>query len=183
MKITFLFLNLFIGIMLFLQCKENDNSRNSLLVRDEVRILSNEEYGDLSNSILDLKNRLGCEIAILIVDSTGPKTIEEYSFDYFEKWKFGRKYYNDGLLIIVAINDRKVRIEVGYGLEKIIRDEVAAIIIKEKMIPDFRKGNYFDAIKQGLDSIKSLIIQNQNLIGDQEGINSRWDKIKDKIKK
>ncbi|WP_167882001.1 TPM domain-containing protein [Leptospira bouyouniensis] len=183
MKKLFLSISLFASILFLTNCREEATPEQFIPIRDEINLLSNKEKGELSELILNLKRKYGSEIAILIIETTKNKSIEEYSLEYFEKWKIGREFFNDGLLILLAIDDRKLRIEVGYGLEKIIKDEIAARIIKEKMIPRFKNGEFFPAIKIAVEDLIKLIENNPDLIGDQEGINSRWDKIKNHIKK
>ena len=82
-----------------------------------------------------------------------------------ENWGIGRKDYNDGLLITVALQDRQTRIEVGYGLEKIVKDKIAARIIREDMVPNFQTENYYEGLRVAVDKIKTLIEGNQALVG------------------
>ncbi|TGL65543.1 TPM domain-containing protein [Leptospira jelokensis] len=183
MKKIILIISLFASILFLTNCSEKTTEAQFIPIRDEINLFSNKEKEELADLILNFKKKYGSEIAILIIETTKNKSIEEYSLEYFEKWKIGREFYNDGLLILLAIDDKKVRIEVGYGLEKIIKDEIAARIIKEKMIPRFKNGEFFPAIKIAVEDLIKFIENNSDLIGDQEGINSRWDKIKNHIKK
>jgi uncharacterized membrane protein YgcG len=79
----------------------------------------------------------------------------------------GRKDYDDGILITVSLADRKTRIEVGPGLEKIIKDEIAARIIREDMGPRFGKDDFFNGIKGAVEKIKTLIEENKELVGQR----------------
>ncbi len=100
-----------------------------------------------------------------IVDTLGAKNINEVSLAIGEKLKLGRQKYRDGVLIFVAYRDRKIRIEVGYGLERIIRDEIAKWIITEKMAPRFKRQEYFEGLSAAIAEISNLIRANKRLIG------------------
>ncbi|MFX5476420.1 TPM domain-containing protein, partial [Acinetobacter baumannii] len=86
--------------------------------------------------------RKGAQVAILMVPSTYPDSIEAYATRVFEAWKLGRKGIDDGVLVLVAKDDRRMRIEVGYGLEGTITDIDAGRIIREYMTPAFRQQDY-----------------------------------------
>jgi uncharacterized protein len=92
-----------------------------------------------------------------MVSSTQPETIETYTIRVAETWKLGRKGKDDGLLLLIAKNDRHVRIEVGYGLEGVIPDAIAKRIISEVITPRFQRGDYYGGIKAGLDAIMAQI--------------------------
>ncbi len=84
---------------------------------DQTGTLSSDEIDSLANKIRDFEARKGSQIAVLIVPTTQPEEIEQYSIRVAEAWKIGRKKIDDGAILLVAKNDRKLRIEVGYGLE------------------------------------------------------------------
>ncbi|WP_370693211.1 TPM domain-containing protein [Klebsiella pneumoniae] len=89
-----------------------------------------------------MEARKGAQVAILMVPSTYPDSIEAYATRVFEAWKLGRKGIDDGVLVLVAKDDRRMRIEVGYGLEGTITDIDAGRIIREYMTPAFRQQDY-----------------------------------------
>ncbi len=93
---------------------------------------------------------------MLLVPTTGDDSIEEYAVRTFEKWKLGQKKVDDGVLLLVAKNDRTLRIEVGYGLEGAITDVQAGRIISEQITPQFRQGNFYGGIQAGVDSLVQL---------------------------
>ena len=101
----------------------------------------------------------------MIIDTLDGRKIENYSLDIAESWKIGRANYNDGILMLFAMKDRQVRIKVGYGLENIIRDEIADKIIRELINPEFKIKNYYIGISNSIDSISNLIYSHQELIG------------------
>ncbi|EMN67489.1 TPM domain-containing protein [Leptospira interrogans] len=122
-------------------------------ITDITSILTDKQKAQLTNRLISFETKKGSQIAVLIVGSTGEWSIEEYAVKVFEKTELGRKGIDDGILIVVAIQDHKTKIEVGYGLEGIIPDVIAKRIIEEFMIPNFREGNYFQGISDGIDAI------------------------------
>jgi len=128
-------------------------------VNDYAKILNNVQIQDLENQIKEIENKTSVEIAIAIFDSIG-YPIEEYANLLFEKWGIGKKKEDNGLLIILSLKERVVRIEVGYGLESIITDGIAGEIIRKKMIPYFREGNFYLGLKNAINEIQNIIEQN-----------------------
>ncbi len=122
-------------------------------ITDTTSTLTNAQKSSLTDTLIAFEKRKRSQIAVLIVGSTGDWAIEEYAVKVFETWKLGRKGIDDGILIVVAIQDHKTRIEVGYGLEGTIPDAIAKRIIEEFMIPRFREGNYFQGISDGIDKL------------------------------
>ena len=96
----------------------------------------------LQQQALDLQQRKGSQLQVLVIPSTAPETIEQYAVRAFESFRLGRRGVDDGLLLVVARDDRKVRIEVGYGLEGAIPDITAGRVIQEYLVPKFRQGDY-----------------------------------------
>ena len=107
----------------------------------------------LTQTLKDFETRKGSQIAVLIVPTTQPETIEQYSIRVAEAWKIGRKKVDDGALLVVAKNDRKLRIEVGYGLEGALTDVTSRRIIDEIITPKFRTGDFAGGISAGVDRI------------------------------
>jgi uncharacterized membrane protein YgcG len=104
-------------------------------------------------------------MVVITIDALNGQTINEYSIQQAERLKIGRKNYNDGILFTAALGDREMRIEVGYGLELIIKDEIAARINRNIIAPKFRERKFGLGIYKGLDSIKYLIETNKSLVG------------------
>ena len=111
----------------------------------------------LEQQALALQQRKGSQLQVLLVPSTQPETIEQYAVRAFEQWKLGRAKVDDGVLLVVAKDDRKVRIEVGYGLEGAIPDAVANRIIQEYLVPKFRDGDYGGGISEATAALVKLI--------------------------
>ncbi len=111
-------------------------------VVDLTGTLSSDQIASLDKKLKDFEDRKGTQIAVLIVPTTAPETIEQYSLRVVEQWKLGRKKIDDGVLLIVAKDDRRLRIEVGYGLEGVLNDATARRIIDEIITPKFRTGDF-----------------------------------------
>jgi len=126
-------------------------------VVDQTGTLSSGDIAALTQTLKDLETRKGSQVAVLIVPTTQPETIEQYSIRVAEAWKIGRKKIDDGALLVVAKNDRKLRIEVGYGLEGALNDATASRIIEEVITPKFRSGDFAGGISAGIDRIVGVI--------------------------
>lgn len=126
-------------------------------VTDLTQTLSSSEIAQLENKLAQLEQTKGSQIAVLIVPTTEPEAIEQFSIRVVDQWKLGRKKVDDGVLLLVAKNDRTVRIEVGYGLEGAIPDAIANRIIDEYIVPAFRAGDFFGGIDQAVDKLIGLV--------------------------
>lgn len=126
-------------------------------VTDLTGTLSKEEIASLETTILTLQKEKGSQIAVLIVPSTQPEVIEQFGIRLAESWKIGRAKVDDGVILIVAKEDRALRIEVGYGLEGAIPDAIAKRIIEERIIPQFRAEKFFGGIEEGVNALASII--------------------------
>ena len=104
-----------------------------------------------------LEQAKGAQLAVLLVPTTQPESIEQYSLRVAESWKLGRKGVDDGVLLLVAKNDRTLRIEVGYGLEGAIPDAVAKRVIAETIAPRFKQGDFAGGLKAGVEALSRLI--------------------------
>jgi uncharacterized protein len=126
-------------------------------VVDQTATLSSSDIAALTQRLKDLEVRKGSQIAVLIVPTTAPETIEQYSIRVAEAWKIGRKKIDDGALLVVAKDDHRLRIEVGYGLEGALNDVTAERIIDEVITPKFRDGDFAGGIAAGVDRIIGVI--------------------------
>jgi uncharacterized protein len=126
-------------------------------VVDQTGTLSSSDIAALSQKLLDFENRKGSQIAVLIVPTTQPETIEQFSIRVAEAWKIGRKKIDDGAILVVAKNDRHLRIEVGYGLEGALTDVTSRRIIDEVITPKFRTGDFAGGISEGVDRMIRVI--------------------------
>jgi uncharacterized protein len=134
----------------------------SARITDLTGTLSSADKTSLESKLLAFEQRKGSQVAVLIVGTTAPEAIEQYSIRVVEAWKLGRatvqgKKVDDGVLLLVAKDDRKVRIEVGYGLEGAITDALAKRIISEQIGPRFRAGDFTGGVNAGVDKLTGLI--------------------------
>ena len=126
-------------------------------VVDQTGTLSSGDIASLTQTLKNLEARKGSQIAVLIVPTTQPETIEQYSIRVAEAWKIGRRKIDDGALLVVAKDDHKLRIEVGYGLEGALNDVTTKRIIDEVITPKFRSGDFAGGISAGLTRIIGVI--------------------------
>lgn len=129
----------------------------SARITDLTQTLSAEQAASLENKLASFEQRKGSQIAVLLVPTTQPETIEQYSIRVAEAWKIGRKGVDDGALLVVAKDDRTVRIEVGYGLEGGLNDAVANRIIRNVIVPRFRSGDFYTGIDEGITRMMQVI--------------------------
>src|SRR6201982_542242 len=122
-------------------------------VVDQTGTLSAGDISSLTQKLKDLETRKGSQVAVLIVPTTEPETIEQFSIRAAEAWKIGRRRIDDGALLVVAKDDRKLRIEVGYGLEGSLTDATSRRIIDRILVPNFRNGDFAGGISAGVDRI------------------------------
>ena len=126
-------------------------------VTDQTATLTVEQKAALEQTLQAFEARKGSQIAVLIVPTTEPEPIEQYSLRAVEQWKLGRKKVDDGALLVVAKNDRTVRIEVGYGLEGALNDAISNRIITEVIAPKFKDGDFYGGINAGIDRMIKVV--------------------------
>ncbi len=126
-------------------------------VIDQTATLTAEQKNSLERSLQAFVTRKGSQLSVVIVASTQPETIEQYSLRLVERWKLGRKNIDDGVLLIIAKNDRSLRIEVGYGLEGALNDAICKRIISETITPYFKQGDFYGGIAAGVLQILRVI--------------------------
>lgn len=126
-------------------------------VNDFGQILSSEYRQSLEKELTDFDEETTTEITVVTIDSLEGNSIEDYAVRLFEQWQIGKKEKDNGLLILIAKEDRKMRIEVGYGLEPIITDGRAGRIIREKMAPSFRENDYDQGVKLAIVQLEEYI--------------------------
>lgn len=126
-------------------------------VTDLTGTLTADQIADLERSLAAFEARKGSQVAVLMVPTTQPEEIAQYSIRVADQWKVGRKKVDDGLIVVVAKNDHKLRIEVGYGLEGVIPDIVARRVIRETIAPHFVEGDFYGGLKAGTDQLMKLV--------------------------
>lgn len=126
-------------------------------VTDLTATLSAEQTQALESKLAAFEAKKGSQIAVLIIPTTQPEDIAEFAIKVVDLWGIGRKGIDDGLILIIAKNDRKIRVEVNYGLEGVIPDAIAKRIGTETIAPYFKKNDYYGGINAGVDHIMGLI--------------------------
>jgi uncharacterized protein len=132
-------------------------------VTDLTQTLSAQETQALEAKLADWEARTTNQLAVLLVPTTQPEPIEAYAIRVAEKWQIGRKGKDNGLLFLVAKNDKKMRIEVGYGLEGVLTDATSRRIIAESVAPLFREGKFAAGIDAGVDRVISTVAEGKPL--------------------
>ena len=126
-------------------------------VTDLTQTLSQPQQAALEAKLAAFEQKKGSQIALLIVPTTQPEDIAQYSIRVTDAWKLGREKVDDGLLILIATEDRKMRIEVGYGLEGSIPDLTAKRVINEVISPKFKQGDFYGGLDSGVDRLIGLV--------------------------
>lgn len=126
-------------------------------VTDLTNTFSPPQRAQLEQRLAAFEQQKGSQLAVLLIPTTQPETIEQYAIRVVDQWQLGRKGIDDGALILLATDDRTVRIEVGRGLEGVIPDAVANRVVEEIMIPHFRQGDFYGGIAAGVDRVIRLV--------------------------
>jgi uncharacterized protein len=126
-------------------------------VTDLTGTLVDTQRTALEQKLAAFEARKGSQIAVLLLPTTKPETIEQYSIRVAQQWRLGRKGVDDGALLLAALQDRTVRIEVGYGLEGALPDALAKRIIEDHVIPRFRQGDYYGGVDAAVGGMIRVI--------------------------
>ena len=153
----FLFLSLFSFVSLVGLAQKAVPGLWGMRVHDEAKVLSASGAEQLEARLKAYEDSTSNQIAILIVPSLDGEVLEEYSLRVAEKWKLGQKDKDNGVLLLVAVEDRKMRIEVGQGLEGVLTDALSNRIIRNEIAPEFRRGDYEAGVVAGVNGIVKAI--------------------------
>ena len=126
-------------------------------VTDLTGTLTREQQASLEQELAQFEARKGAQIGVLLLPTTKPEAIAQFAVRVQEVWRLGRKGIDDGVLLVVARDDRALRIEVGYGLEGVLPDAIAKRIIEEDITPPFRQGDFYAGISAGITRIMNVI--------------------------
>jgi uncharacterized protein len=126
-------------------------------VTDLTGTLNESQRSALEQTLAEFEARKRSQVAVLLVPTTQPETVDQYAVRVQEAWKLGRKGVDDGVLLVVAKNDRKVKIETGYGIEGILPDAIAKRIIENDIVPRFKEGDFYGGIRAGVDRIMRVV--------------------------
>ncbi len=160
---SFLFACLFVGTDSF--AIPTDELLRSLRptadVNDFAGILTAEQKNALEEKCRQVRQQTGAELAVVVVKSLEGGQVDDFAVKLFEHWKIGKAGKDNGVLLLVAIQDRKARIEVGYGLEPILPDILAGQILREQLFPEFRQQKYFEGLSATVNRIAEIIQRNE----------------------
>jgi uncharacterized protein len=140
-------------------------------VTDLTATLTADQRAALESRLQQYEAQKGTQIAVLMVPTTAPETLEQYSIRVVEQWQLGRKGVDDGVLLLIAKDDRKLRIEVGYGLEGVLPDAVAKRIVAEDISPHFKQGDFYGGIVAGVTRVIG-VLQGETLPAPRQDKNS-----------
>lgn len=126
-------------------------------VTDTTNTLDASDTASLNQKLTALDGEKGAQIAVLMIPTTHNESIESYATRAFAQWRLGRKGVDDGILLVVAKDDRRLRIEVGYGLEGAVPDVLAGRVIREQITPHFRTGQFSTGVVAGVDSLIAMV--------------------------
>jgi uncharacterized protein len=124
---------------------------------DQANIIPAETRSTIEQKLVDLETKSGIQLVVATVGSLEGLEIEPYANELFRSWKLGEKTKNNGVLLLVAPNEKRVRIEVGYGLEGTLTDALSKIIITNAIAPRFKMGDFGDGISRGIDDIITVL--------------------------
>ena len=126
-------------------------------VVDTTGTLSPAEASELETALATLERERGAQVVVLMVPTVAPEPIEQFGIRAGEAWKLGRKGVDDGAILLVALRDHRVRIEVGRGLEGALNDATSKRIIAEAITPRFKKNDYIGGLRAGIDSVSKVV--------------------------
>jgi uncharacterized protein len=126
-------------------------------VVDQANIIQPDTRVAIEQKLADLETKSGIQLVVATVNSLEGQDVEPYANELFRKWALGEKKKNNGVLLLVAPNERRVRIEVGYGLEGTLTDALSKVIISNAMTPRFKAGNFSEGISRGVDDIITVL--------------------------
>lgn len=128
------------------------------LVNDLAGVLSQEQVAFLEQKLVALDDSSSNQIVVVLIPSLDGNAVEEYALKLFREWGIGNKKTNNGVLILAAIEDRKVKIEIGYGLEGAIPDITASSIYRNEIVPAFKQKDYFKGIDQAINALSKAAV-------------------------
>jgi uncharacterized protein len=136
-------------------------------VNDFANVIDANTEADIDRQLDLLEQKTSSEIAVATIKSLGDMSVEEYANKLFKEWGVGRAKQDNGVLVLVAPNDRKIRIEVGYGLEGVLPDGLAGEVIRDQFTPKFKSDDYSGGIKDGVDRLVQIVEKHQVLTPEE----------------
>ena len=126
-------------------------------INDYAQLLSPEAEARIDGRLTKLEQEMGAQVVVLTIDTLEDEQLEEYSLRVAETWKLGRAEHDDGALLLIVKNDRKMRLEVGYGLEPVLSDVMSKRILDQILRPSFRAGDFDGGAERAVDAIDGLV--------------------------
>lgn len=133
-------------------------------VTDLAGILSEDGKTEIENFLLNIDDKTQLQIAVLIIDSLEGESLEDYSYRVAREWKLGSKERDSGALLLVVFNDKKLRIETGYGIEENLTDARSSQIIRNIIAPEFRRNNYEKGVFDGVQAMAAYALKDESLL-------------------
>lgn len=165
-KFKFLYFLIFLTCFQFATALEVPSLNNSP-INDLAGILTSSEEKSLEILLKETEQKTSSQVALLTIPSLEGEILEDYSMRVVEKWKLGQKEFDNGAFLLVALADRKIRIEAGYGLESILTDAKSNYIIRKEITPQFKEKRFFKGIENGLKAICGLITKEYEITPEQ----------------
>ncbi len=139
-------------------------------ITDESNTLTEQQQHDLDLLLIEFERPRtdGAQIAVLMINALDGETIEQYADRVFKRWQIGKQGRDNGVLLLIIKDERRMRIEVGYGLEGVITDLTASHVIREQLAPQFRQDNYYQGIYNGLSTLIHYIEQEPSSPNDKQ---------------
>jgi uncharacterized protein len=162
-KITFLLLILFFSQTVFALNVPKLKGR----INDYAGVLINTEEAKLEQILAEAESKTSSQVVLLTIPSLEGENLEDFSMRVVEAWQIGQKEFDNGVLLLIAMKEKEIRIEVGYGLESILTDAKSGYIIRNFIVPEFKKNNFFQGITSGLAAITGIISE-EFVITDEE---------------
>ena len=169
-SIAVAFLALFIPFFVFAYTSPG---KPTGFVNDFANILNANDKAELENILSNYQKQSTNEISVVTISSLGDETIDTYAYKLFQEWGIGKKGNDNGLLMIFSMNDRKMRIEVGYGLEQYITDAKASSIIRNILTPAFKSGDYYGGIKTAVSDVIRIMNGEVNVVPEDNNSDSK----------
>jgi len=134
-------------------------------VNDYAEILNSAEESNIELMLEDLENKTSAQVVLLIIQTLDGDTIEDYAIRLTEQkdWKIGQKGLDNGVILLISMKERKLRLEVGYGLEGALTDLKSSYIIRKLIVPSFKKGDFYKGILRGLTTVSGIISKESDI--------------------
>ncbi len=136
-------------------------------VVDVAGVLTSSQRQVIEKELIACEEKSSSQVAVLIIPSLQGENLEDYSMRVVEKWKLGQKEFDNGVLLLISINDKKLRIEVGYGLEPILTDAKCDYIIRNEIVPYFRQGEFYQGVLKGVKTITGIVNREFDITPEQ----------------